>query len=127
MTFLFLAGATKCASHLYLSAIATGYPGQTRVIEAMSGTEFLLSFIASGLVVLILALEIRRRSAWGNQPGANRTPYEWEAETGIQIVDYTQWRKEGIELGKRISREEFERLAKASCCRHRRDLHALEH
>lgn len=123
---LLLAGAPIWVIYLFMAAIGTGYPGQTGVIQAMSGTEFLLSFVASGLVVLILALEIRRRSAWGNQAGANRTPYEWEAETGIQIVDYTQWRKEGIGLDKPIPREEFERLAKASCCRHRRDLHAFE-
>ncbi|TXH40936.1 MAG: hypothetical protein E6Q97_38755 [Desulfurellales bacterium] len=50
-----------------------------------------------------------------------RTPMEWEILTGVQVLDYAEWRREGIGLEEPITLAEFDRLAKASASIHRTD------
>lgn len=65
------------------------------------------------------------RRADAKQARELHTALEWEAITGIQVVDYAEWRKEGIATDERITLGEFERLCAGSATRHRDNLHPL--
>lgn len=67
-------------------------------------------------VVLVLGLAIIGAVAYwvyrkDQQEPPKRTPIEWERITGINIVSYDPWIREGRALSDPITRKEFIRLA----------------
>ena len=83
-----------------------------------------LSIVAAGIAAIACSYAYVRR-ADAKQAAELHTALEWEAITGIQVVDYAEWRKEGIATEERITLGEFQRLCAGSATRHRDNLHPL--